>query len=104
MGLDNERQGPMAAKKKKKAKKASKKRKTTKKRTTKTKRARKSSVGKHHKAHRKAGTGYASKMQAFLKADDILKGAKRRTKRGKRWSCAGPVRSGCGGSGSKVTR
>lgn len=98
MGLDNERQGPMA-KKKKKAKKASKKR-----RKTTTKKRRKSSVGKHHSAHRKAGTGYASKLQAFLRAEDIVKSAKRKTKRGKRWSCAGPVRSGCGGSGSRVTR
>lgn len=94
--MRTESKGPMAAKKKKR-KKASKKRR----KTTKTKRA---STARHHKAHRKAGTSYASKLQAFLKAEDIVKGAKRRTSRGKRWSCAGPVRSGCGGSGSRVTR
>lgn len=79
--------------KKKAGKKSSKKR---------AKKARKkSSVAKHHKAHTKAGTSYAAKVQAHIKASDIIKGAKRR---GKRWTCGGPVRSGCGGSNSKVIR
>lgn len=33
-------------------------------------------------------------------ATDILKNVA--VKRGKRWVCGGPVRSGCGGSGSRV--
>lgn len=57
----------------------------------------------HHSAHRKAGTSYGSKAAEFIRAQDLLASAKR-GKRGKRWSCKGPVRSGCGGSGSKVVK
>lgn len=96
----------MAAKKKKRKKTSYHsnlagpyKKKARKKRSKKARK--KSSVAKHHRAHTKAGTSYAAKAIAHIKAADIVKRAARR---GKRWTCGGPVRSGCGGSNSKVIR
>ena len=42
----------------------------------------------------------ASHGHKTVRAVDILKNVA--VKRGKRWTCGGPVRSGCGGSGSRV--
>ncbi len=84
--------------KKKKRKKAHKK--TGKKARKKSSKKRRKTVAQHHKSHVAAGRSYAEKAQAHIKASDVLKGAKR--KRGKLWKCAGPVRTGCGGSGSRV--
>lgn len=93
----------MAAKKKKARKKTGKRRAHShKKARKKSSKRRRKSVGSHHKAHTKAGTSYGSKASEFIRAHDLLARAKK--KRGKRWSCKGPVRSGCGGSGSRVTR
>jgi hypothetical protein len=42
----------------------------------------------------------SAKREKSITATDILKNVA--VKRGKRWTCGGPVRSGCGGSGSRV--
>ena len=42
----------------------------------------------------------SAKREKSITATDILKNVA--VKRGKRWVCGGPVRSGCGGSGSRV--
>jgi hypothetical protein len=102
MGLDNERKGPMAilqrrnkgsvhiAARKPKAKKAKKK---AKKKASKKKAKKKASKKRAKKPCKPAVT--------VLKASDIAKSAYRKNKR---WACMGPVRSGCGGSRSKVVR
>ncbi len=84
------------AKKKKKAHKKTGKKKARKKSAKK----RRKTVAHHHKSHVAAGMSYAQKAQAHIKASEVLSRAKR--KRGKLWKCAGPVRTGCGGSGSRV--
>jgi len=42
----------------------------------------------------------SANREKSITATDILKNVA--VKRGKRWVCGGPVRSGCGGSGSRV--
>lgn len=52
---------------------------------------------------RRAAAPKAKKSKAHhttMTAADLLKNVA--AKRGKRWTCGGPVRTGCGGSGSRV--
>lgn len=81
----------MAARKKASKKKARKK--SSKKRAKKT-----SSVASHYASSISAAKRYNQRVTA----DSLISGAKR--KRGKRWTCRGPVRSGCGGSNSSVVK
>lgn len=54
------------------------------------------SVAAHMSAANKRGAGFGAKVTAH----GILTRVKKA--RGKRWTCGGPVRSGCGGSTSRV--
>ena len=56
------------------------------------------SVAAHMSAANKRGAGFGVKVTAH----SLLSSAKKRS--GKRWTCGGPVRSGCGGSNSRVIK
>lgn len=56
------------------------------------------SVAAHMSAANKRGAGFGVKVTAH----SLLASAKKRS--GKRWTCGGPVRSGCGGSNSRVIK
>lgn len=75
---------------------AGKRKKTSKKRRAKKATKKRSSVASHMSAANRAGVSYGEKVTAH----GLQARAKR--SRGKRWTCGGPVRSGCGGSDSKV--